>query len=72
MIVTGQEKINNIPQELKGILTSLSARSSMDVGLLKSSTPLMLETKGGKPPFLKEHLLSHEAKEEMRPVTESF
>lgn len=25
MMVTGQEKINNIPQELKGILTSLSA-----------------------------------------------
>lgn len=45
------QKINKIPEELKGIPTSLWAWSSMGMGLLESASPVTLKTKGGNFPL---------------------
>lgn len=41
-------------------------------GLLKSANPAQIETKGGKPPSLKQYPLSQEPREGIRLIIEDF
>lgn len=62
---------SNTP-ELKDVPRILWTQCSADVELLRSANPVQIEIKGGKPPSLKQYLLSQEVREGVRPITEDF
>ena len=71
MALAAKEGIET-PQELEGVPRILWAQGSVDIGLLRSANPVQIEMRGGKPPPLKQYLLSQEAREGQRPIIEDF
>uniref|UniRef100_A0A5F8GSB9 Peptidase A2 domain-containing protein n=1 Tax=Monodelphis domestica TaxID=13616 RepID=A0A5F8GSB9_MONDO len=70
--VSSEDDLDSIYSISEDIPEDFWSKSSTDVGLLKSDTPVRVRTKEGPVPCVPQYLLSKEATEYIRSITESL